>query len=566
MKPNDASGQLATPGYRDDWKRTKGPLKVRCCLLLFVAALLMLPRGSLQAQTPPRLPKVVNHDGRSAFLLDGHPFFILGAQIHNSSSWPTSLPKVWTLAEGLHANTIEAPIYWEHFERSPGQFDYSTIDMLIHQARNHHVHLVLLWFGTWKNGRMHYVPEWIKANPHKFPLMTTRDGDHVDVLSPYSKDTLDADKTAFSALMRHLKIIDGQKQTVIMVQVENESGSLGTVRDYSQKANTLFSGPVPQPLVTALHKQPGTWSQVFNDDADEAFAAYGIASYINQVVAAGKAEYALPMYCNVWLRNPVDDVKPGVSYPSGGPTYNMLAIWKAAAPDVDLLAPDIYLDKTNVMLHVLQEYHRPDNPLFIPETLGMSQMGDLFDLSRYLFYALGQDSFGFSPFGIDSLPDDAFQKHVSPILDSDAASYRLLGSMDQELAELLFQGKVKTAVQEPQLDHAVLDFGRWKVVVSFHRHWVSPNAPTPVSLLHDGRVLIAAIGPDEFLVAGFDVRVDFFLAHPAVHEHPQYLRVEEGSYEGTAWKPTRWLNGDETDYGLNFGDTGSISHVRMGTY
>lgn len=197
MKPNDASGPLATPGYRDDRKRTKRPLKVRRCLLLFVAALLVLPRSSLQAQTPPRLPKVVNHDGRSAFLLDGHPFFILGAQIHNSSSWPTSLPKVWTLAEGLHANTIEAPIYWEHFERNPGQFDYSTVDMLIHQARNHHMHLVLLWFGTWKNGRMHYVPEWMKANPHKFPLMTTRDGDHVDVLSPYSKDTLDADKTAF---------------------------------------------------------------------------------------------------------------------------------------------------------------------------------------------------------------------------------------------------------------------------------------------------------------------------------------------------------------------------------
>lgn len=537
-----------------------------CLLFLFVALLGLLDNSPLQAQSSPDLPKIINRDGRSALMVNDHPFFVLGAQIHNSSSWPTSLAKVWTLAEGLHANTIEAPIYWEQFEPNPGQFDYSTVDMLIHQARDHHIHLILLWFGTWKNGRMHYAPEWIKANPHKFPLMTTRDGDHVDVLSPYSKNTLDADKTAFAALMHHLRAIDRREQTVIMVQVENESGSLGTVRDYSQEANALFAGPVPEKLVAALHKQPGTWHQVFEDDADESFAAYGVASYVNQVVAAGKAEYALPMYCNAWLRNPMDDVKPGISYPSGGPTYNMLAIWKAATPNVDLLAPDIYVDSTKVMLTVLREYHRLDNPLFIPETLGITQVGDLFDLSRYLFYALGQDSLGFSPFGIDSLPKDAFTKQISPILESDAASYKLLGSMNRELAELLFQGKVKTAVQEPQVNQVILDFGRWKAVVSFHRYWVSPNASTRVSLLHDGRVLIAPIGPDEFLVVGFDARVDFKLIDPAVHEHPQYLRVEEGSYEKTAWKPARWLNGDETDYGLNFGDTGSIMRVRMGTY
>jgi hypothetical protein len=351
-----------------------------------------------------------------------------------------------------------------------------------------------------------------------------------------------------------------------MVQVENESGSLGTVRDYSPKANKLFSGPVPQALVAALHKHPGSWQQVFGESADESFAAYGVANYLNQVVAAGRGEYALPMYCNAWLRNPTGNVQPGVSYPSGGPTYNMLDIWKAAAPNVDLIAPDIYVENKDVMLKVLSEYHRPDNPLWIPETLGLSQVGDLFDLSRYLFHALGQDTIGFSPFGFDSLPGDAFTTHISPKLDSDAASYRLLGSMDRELADLLFQGKVKTAVQEPQLDKVTLDFGQWKAVVSFQRYWVSPNAATPVSGLHDGRVLIAPIGPDQFLVLGFDARVDFSLAHPGVHEQPQYLRVEQGAYEGTSWKSARWLNGDETDYGLNFGDNGSILHVQMGHY
>lgn len=209
-------------------------------LLLLVSAWTGTP--ALLGQTRP-LPQIVHTGSHYAFLLDGKPYFILGAQIHNSSSWAVSLPKVWTLAAGLHANTVEAPVYWEQMEQQPGAFDFSGVDTLIQQARAHHFHLILLWFGTWKNGRMHYTPEWIKTDPRKYPRMVTPDGDPVDVLSPYSENNLNADKTAFAALMRHVKAIDSAEQTVIMVQVENETGSLGTVRDYSSSANKLFQGP-----------------------------------------------------------------------------------------------------------------------------------------------------------------------------------------------------------------------------------------------------------------------------------------------------------------------------------
>ena len=519
---------------------------------------------SLPAQSSPQLPKIVNQDGHSAFMLDGQPYFILGAQIHNSSSWQASLPKVWALAEGLHANTVEAPIYWEQMEQQPGQYDYSTVDMLIQQAREHHMRLVLLWFGTWKNGRMHYVPEWVKTNSQKYPHVMTRDGDVVDVLSPYSDNTLNADKAAFAALMLHVKAMDATTQTVIMVQVENESGSLGAVRDYSPAANKIFAGAVPQKLLASLHKKPGTWQQVFGSDADETFAAYGVASYINQVAAAGKAQYALPMYCNNWLRSPNGDPRPGTNYPSGGPTSNMLDVWKAAAPSIDMIGPDIYIPNTEMYRKVLRQFHRPDNPMWIPETLGF-QMGGPVDFSRYLFYALDEDAIGFSPFGLDTLPEDVFTKHLSPQMDSLSANYRLLGSMDRTLAELLYQGKVKTAVEEPMLESTALDFGKWKAIVSF-----SPrnryDMLSPIQKLQAGRVLVAPLGPDEFLVAGFNARVDFLLANPAPHEHPQYLRVEEGSYDDATWKPARWLNGDETDYGLNFHDDGVVVHAKMGSY
>ena len=83
------------------------------------------------------------------------------------------------------------------------------------------------------------------------------------MLSPLSRNTLDADKTAFTALMRHLKQIDDDRHTVLMIQVENESGNIGSVRDFSAEANKLFAGPVPAELLQAAGKQPGTWQQVF---------------------------------------------------------------------------------------------------------------------------------------------------------------------------------------------------------------------------------------------------------------------------------------------------------------
>jgi len=475
------------------------------------------------------------------------------------------LPKVWTLAEGLHANTVEAPVYWEQMEPQPGQFDYSLVDTLVQQAREHHMHLVLLWFGTWKNGRMHYVPEWVKTDPAKFPRVQTRDGDPLDVLSQFSQTNLDADKTAFAALLRHLRTIDSDQHTVLMVQVENETGTLGSVRDFSPAANKLFAGQVPRELVTALHKQPGTWQQVFGGDADETFAAYGVAHYVSQVAAAGKAEYALPMYVNNWLRSPNGDDRPGSNYPSGGPTSNMLDVWKAAAPAIDMIGPDIYITNSEMYRKVLEQYHRPDNPLWIPETLGFSAEPGV-DFSRYIFYALGQDAIGFSPFGLDSLPADEFTHNTTPQLASLAENYRLLGSMDRELAQLLFAGKVQTAVEEPMLDSVSLDFGKWKANVRFEDASDNSRPQTGMEKLNAGRALVAQLSPDEFLVTGIDARVDFVLSHPAPKEHMQYLRVEEGAYDGTTWKSTRWWNGDETDSGLNFFDKGVLLHADLGTY
>lgn len=501
------------------------------------------------------MPRLVKKDNRYALLVDGQPFLILGAQINNSSAWPATLPEVWPAIEAIHANTVEAPVYWEQLEPQPGKFDFSCVDELVKQARLHHVYLVLLWFGTWKNGKMHYVPEWVKQDPAQFPRVINERGDPVEVLSANSEANLEADKKAFAALMQHLKQIDGDLHTVLMVQVENESGSLGSVRDFSAAAEKQFQSQVPADLLKALGKRPGTWKQVFGADADESFAAYSVAHYINQIAVAGKAEFPLPMYVNNWLKYRPDQIA-GVNYPSGGPTYNMLDVWKAAAPAIDAIGPDIYTDDSEAYRETLGQYHRPDNPAWVPETGLDDSFGKLF------FYALGEGAIGFSPFGIDytgwTIKDEkAPAEH--------AENYALIGPMDREIARLNFAGALKTAVEEEGAPQTSLDFGKWRAKVSFGYSQYGGGPKPPGTKEHRGRALVAQLSADEFLVTGLDARVQFQLAKPE-NTHTQLLRVEEGRYENGAWKFLRLWNGDQTDFGLNFTHQGKVVRVRLGTY
>ncbi len=523
-----------------------------------------------QQTASQELPRLVQEHGRATLMVDGKPFFLLGAQVDNSSGWPQRLQADWPAAEKMRLNTLEVPVYWEQIEPQQGRFDFTVVDAILHQAREHNMHLVMLWFGTWKNGKMHYAPEWVKSDTATYPRMKTKDGRAIDVLSPNAPANLDADKTAFTALMKHLREADPQ-HTVIMMQVENESGSLGSVRDFSPVARKEFDAQVPPELMRGLHKSgTGTWSQVFGDDADETFAAWSVARYIGQIAEAGKKELDLPMYANNWLKNPRGypiSTIPGEDYPSGGPTINMLPVWKIAAPSLDVLAPDIYVPNSERYRMVMDEFHRPDNPLLIPESLGFEPFPGASGYARFLYYAVGEGAIGFAEFGLDRLHIDS---EMSAEASSQVEGYRLLGSFDRELAALSFAGKLKTAVEEPGISEKEVDFGGWRAVVSFPPSYYplppAVSAASDTRHLNAGRVVIASLGPDEFLVAGIDCRVQF--AEP-VHEQGkqmQLLRVQEGHYDGTTWVPTRLWNGDETDHGLNFGGTGSLLHVKLGSY
>ncbi|MBO9528063.1 MAG: beta-galactosidase, partial [Sphingobium yanoikuyae] len=319
-------------------------------LLPLLTGALLLATPAL-AQNGGQVPHIESKNGRHALIVDGAPFLMLGGQVNNSSNYAAPLKQVWDRLDSIHANTVEVPVAWEQLEPKEGQFDYSFVQTLLDEARAHDKRIVLLWFGAWKNTGLAYTPDWVKLDNRRFPRMKTADGKDHGVLSPHGAATLAADKRAFLKLMTYVRDHDAQN-TVIMVQPENEVGSYQNPRDFSATAQKLFDGPVPAELTRALKKPAGNWKSVFGDTADRTFNTWYTARYIEELAKAGKAIKPLPMYVNASLTDPYKPVDP-MTVSSGGPQGDVIDIWKAAAPSLDLAAPDIYdRGSRNVFKHL----------------------------------------------------------------------------------------------------------------------------------------------------------------------------------------------------------------------
>lgn len=550
-----------------------------------ICALIITGLVSLATVAAP-LPKLMSENGHHALLVDGEPYVVLGSQTNNSSNYPAALKDVWPSVEKLGANTLSIPVAWEQIEPIEGSFDFSYLDVLLKEAKQHNVRLILLWFGTWKNNAPHYAPAWVKLDNKRFPRVMTRDGDTLNSLSPLSANTLNADKTAFVELMKYLKKHD-RDHRVIMVQVQNEVGTYGATRDYSPAARAIFQTPVPQGLTQALNLQQGSWSEVFGVDADEFFHAYHIARYCDEVAAAGKAIKNLPMYINVALRHPIHPGSPG-EYSSGGATDNVIHIWKSAAPNIDFIAPDIYFREYSLVDKILNYYSQPNNALFVAE-IGNDQ-----PYARYFFSTLGRGGIGISPFGMDNTGYTNYplgaQHYNDATIVHFANLYRLLKPMEKEWARLSSEGKVwgvaepldkgDSVVENPeaspkqkQLDAEqraaaltqTLDLGRWNAVVTYGRpmFWIAPpqgNSPPA------GGALIAQLSENEYLITGFKARVELVSSEKLSGQNYMIERVEEGYYQNGKWVMLRVWNGDQTDWGLNFAEKPHLLRVKMATY
>ena len=527
-----------------------------CCT--FICALVLSGQVKPAAPAPATataIPHLQKQGTATQLIVDGKPFLALAGELSNSSATNVDYMKlVWErLAMQKGLNTALAGVSWNQIEPQEGKFDFSVLDNVIQGARAHNMRLMLLWFGSWKNALSSYAPDWMKRDVNRFPRVLVQDGKIIELLSTFSDANRDADARAFTALMRHVKAVDGQQHTVIMVQVENEVNVMGDSRDRSPAANKAFAGAVPKELMDYLQahkdtlgpevrqvwekagfKTSGTWEEVFGkvQATDEIFMAWNYARYIGRVAQAGKAEYPLPMNVNAAVMG-FARVGPIGNAHSGGPLAELMDIWRAGGPQIDIYSPDLYGNST-FFVSAVASYTRSGNPLFVPETRN--------DMEARLLYAFGRhDAIGVSVMGFERIP--------APEIET-IRGYAAINQLAPLIAKHQGMGTMSAVLMGEKDPPKKVQLGNYTFEVSFATPRGLPGMPALQPPFSSGVALFINVGPNEYYVAGNSASVRFAPNTPGP-EHAGLGTVEEGWFENGRWIPSRQLAGDETGQGQN---------------
>ena len=476
------------------------------------------------------IPRLRRQGQATQLVVGDQPFLILGGELGNSAASSLAhLEAAWPRLRALGLNTVLLPVYWELMEPEEERFDFALVDGVLDGARRHGLRLVLLWFGSWKNSMSCYAPAWIKADQRRFPRAARTGGRGTEQLTAFHAENLRVDARAFAALMRHLRAVDSAERTVLMVQVENEVGIVDEPADRCEAARRAFEQPVPAALLGG-GRAPGTWAEVFGAGAhaEEIFTAWHLARYVDAVAAAGKAEYPLPMFVNAALNRA--GRAPG-EYPSGGPLPHLWDVWRAGAPTIDFLAPDIYFPDVATWCRA---YARPDNPLFVPEIALTGAAGPSAPVEA--FYAFGaHEAIGFSPFAVDTISE--------PAAAALARSYEVLG----QLARLQGQGSCAGVLLDREAPAAEARLGGYVLSARHDYTWEWSGTAREVFPWPRAAALMISVGTDELIIAGNGVIVTF--GDPDISAVVGIASADEGRFDGTRFVAGRRLNGDETHQG-----------------
>ena len=439
-------------------------------------------------------------------------FRILGGELSNSAATSVSdVEEVLPRMKALGLNTVLVPVYWEFLEPVEGQMDFTLVDCTIDVARQQGLKIVPLWFGAWKNSMSCYAPAWFKLDVKRFPRAMTAEGKQLEIASCFSDNVLQADLKAFSALMRHIKERDPQREVVIMMQIENEIGMLESARDHSPLAEKAYNKE--------------RWAERYGTDeyADEKFMALSYARYVEHLAKAAREIHDMPLYVNAAMNS--RGRRPG-EYPSAGPLAHLIDFWLEGAPSIDLLAPDIYDTgfKSWCAQYAMplrpQDGRKVNNRLFIPESRCCENSG-----VRAL-YAFGEhQALGFSPFAIDQ----ASPKETETV----TKAYSLLRQVSNIKQTLNTWGLL---FDQEDKERIINDKG---VVMTCRHYFTLPWDPraTDGSTWPEGGAMIIQLGKYDYLLAGSGVVVDFKTPTEKLQEEKKQLGEDGFAEAGGSTSP-----------------------------
>jgi hypothetical protein len=240
---------------------------------------------------------------RKVLYVDGQPFTVLAVEIPwwdliygKYRETETAYDSLYPAAAKLGLNALKVPIKWSMVEPQKGIYDFSYVNHAKSMAERNHLKLILNWFGHYASadGTIYgnltgelYAPMYIVADEKTYPRAVDADGvPHHNAISYDYEPVLDREIAAFRAFMRHIKEVDSETHTILMIQVENEIAVFGADR-HNQKLWRDHS-PASNQRFTENH---------FTDDLK--YSAWDLSyNWIRRITDAGAEEYSLPFFHN----------------------------------------------------------------------------------------------------------------------------------------------------------------------------------------------------------------------------------------------------------------------------